>query len=319
MQHGVIEKGAHSRRAVTQVMLAGSIAVWVAGCSSPKADQGIPVAFQLDTRWPAEGYELVKSRGLDADSSGRIYVAGTVEDPVLVYSPKGRLITSWGQGILAGSHGVRIYHDQVWVTDVDTHQAHLFTLDGKLIKSLGEKGVEGEAPNQFNKPTDFAFSKTGDIYISDGYKNSRVVCYRPDGTVRKIWGKAGTGKSEFNLVHAVAIGPNDRVYVGDRTNGRIQIFDLDGNYITEWNHVGNPYGLYANDNKTIFCCGVDPDSGEFRVLLLDLDGKILTQFGSTGDGPGQFQMAHSLYVDKAGAVYVADGKSNRMQRFLPVY
>jgi len=279
----------------------------------------IPSSFRLDTSWPAEGYERIKSRGLDADSSGRIYVAGTAEHPVLVYTPEGKLITSWGQGIVKGSHGVRIYNDQVWVTDVANHQAYLFTLDGKLIKSLGEKGVAGEDPNQFNKPTDFSFSKTGDIYISDGYKNSRVVCYRQDGTVRKIWGKAGTGKSEFKLVHAISVGPDDRVYVGDRTNARIQIFDLDGNYIDEWNHVGKPYGLYANDNQTIFVCGLNPDSGEFRVLLLDLNGKILTEFGSTGDGPGQFQMAHSLYVDKDGAVYVADGKSNRMQRFLPEY
>lgn len=103
--------------------------------------------------------------------------------------------------------------------------------------------------------------------------------------------------------------------MADRNNSRIQIFDLDGNYKGQWKHVGKPYGLFACEDGTLFVCGLESDSERFRVLKLSRDGAVQAEFGETGDGPGQFLMAHSVYVDKNGAVFVADGKANRVQKF----
>ncbi len=273
--------------------------------------------YRFDPDWPGKDSPHVKSRGIDADSFGKIYVAGDKKHPVMMYSPEGKYLGSWDKGPLPSPHGLRINNDLVWVTDLKRHQALQFTLEGKLLKTLGKKKKKGDAPDRFNRPTDFAFSKSGDIYISDGYKNTRVVCYGPDHKVKKIWGSKGDGKSEFDLVHAVAIGADDRVYVADRENLRVQIFDLDGKYLTEWNHVGKPYGLYTTADSKIFICGINPDTKKLGALLLDLSGKIITEFGDAGEGPGEFLMAHSIYVDETGRVYIADGKIGRVQRFLP--
>ena len=272
--------------------------------------------YRVVPDWPQDGCPQYMSRGIDADRSGRIYVACDKEHPIIMISPQGKYLGEWGQGLLLGPHGLRIQRNTVWVTDIETHMAHQFTLVGKLIRSFGEKGKAGDAPEQFNRPTDFAFGPDGAVYISDGYQNTRVVCRAPDGTIRRIWGEKGDGPGQFDLVHAIAIGKNGRVYVADRSNQRVQIFDLQGKYLTQWNHVGTPYGLYACKDGSLFLCGIQADSNRFRVAKISEDGKVLTEFGQTGEGPGQFLMAHSLYVDKENAVFVADGKANRVQKYV---
>ena len=265
--------------------------------------------------WPHEGCPRVQSRGVDADRRGRIYVAGDGQYPIMMISAEGEYLGAWGKDGLVAPHGLRVQHDTVWVADVETHLAHQFTLDGKLIRSFGERGIAGDAPEQFNRPTDFAFGPDGAVYISDGYRNTRVVCRAPDGTIRRIWGEKGAGPGQFDLVHAIAIDKSGRVYVGDRNNARVQVFDLEGHYITQWKHVGKPYGLYACDDGAIFVCGLEPGSEQFRVLKLSSTGEVLDTFGETGEGPGQFLMAHSIYVDSRGNVFVADGQANRVQKF----
>ena len=288
----------------------------LSGCSSLQKDCGGPgKPFQVVQGWAQAGHPQVKSRGIDADAKGRLYIAGDAEHPIIMMSPEGKYLGDWGKDVLVTPHGVRVQGDTVWVTDLDLQMALQFTLKGKLIRSFGEKGKAGDAPNQFNRPTDFAFGPDGAVYISDGYKNTRVVCYAPDGTIGKIWGEKGTGPGQFDLVHAIAIDKTGRVYVADRNNNRIQIFDLDGNYQTEWTHLGRPYGFYICGKGMIFICGLVPENGKFRVLRVNPDGKVLDEFGETGAGPGQFKMAHSIHVAKAGGVYVADGAGNYVQKF----
>lgn len=271
--------------------------------------------YRVVPGWPDKEYPSVQSRGIDTDKRGTVYVAGDADYPVLMVEPDGRFAGCWGKGLLKVPHGLRIHKDTVWVTDIETQTAHQFTPTGTLLRSFGEKGVAGDGPNQFNRPTDFAFGPDGAIYISDGYRNTRVVCRNPDGSVRKIWGEKGTGPGQFDLVHAIAIDAGGNVYVADRNNNRLQIFDLSGKYLKEWKHVGTPYGLFACADRTLFVCGLDAGGERFRVLHLDPSGKVLGEFGQTGDGPGQFLMAHSLCVTKSGEVIVADGKANRIQKF----
>jgi DNA-binding beta-propeller fold protein YncE len=275
-------------------------------------------SYRFVESWPGEGAPEVMCRGIDADAGGRIYVAGDADHPVIIFSEDGEYLGEWEAEVLATPHGLRIQDDTVWISDVETHMVHQFSLDGTLIRSFGEKGVAGDEPERFNKPTDFAFGPDGSVYVSDGYLNTRVVCLTSDGKVKKIWGEPGKGPGQFNLVHAIAIDAKSRVVVADRTNRRLQLFNLEGRYLTEWNDIGTPYGLCACVDGSLFVCGLDVDGERFRVVKLDGDGKVLAEFGKTGDEPGDFLMAHSLYVNANNAVYVADGKANCVQKFTPI-
>ncbi len=309
-----------TRRGFIQGSAAGVLGASVlGGCSHSRKDwPPLSSEYRLVPGWQKDSVPPIKTRGLDADSEGQIYVTGDEEHPVMMLNRKGEFLGSWGKYLLMGAHGLRIRNDEMWVSDTVTHQVHKFALDGTLIRSFGIRGEASGAPGYFDRPTDFAFGPNGDIYVSDGYGNTRVVCYSPDGRIKRIWGEKGDGPSQFDLVHAIAIDGEGRVYVGDRNNDRVQIFDLDGNYITQWDHIGKPYGLYTFADKTIFLCGIEAGSDRFRVLRLDRNGEVLCEFGETGEGPGQFLMAHSIYVDKMGAVYVADGKSQGIQKFEPI-
>jgi hypothetical protein len=288
------------------------------GCARFGGGAAAASEYRIVPGWPKKGMPDVATRGIDADGKGRIYVSGDELNPVLMLTPDGDLLGSWGQNTLVNPHGVRIQGDTVWVSDIAMHQVHQFTLAGKLIRSFGVRDEAGDAPDHFNKPTDFAFARNGDIYISDGYLNTRVICLAPNGSIRRIWGRKGTGPSEFDLVHAVAMEDSSRVYVSDRSNNRVQIFDLEGNFITQWKHVGRPYGFDVLPDSTIFICGLDVDTERWQIKHLDRNGNVLADFGSTGEGPGQFLMAHSIMVDRKGGVIVADGKANRIQKFEPV-
>lgn len=272
--------------------------------------------YKLVPEWAKIGHPKIMARGIDADSTGRILVTGDAEHPVMMLSPEGEFLGSWGQEVLPEAHGLRVQGETIWVTDLTLHMILQFTVDGELIRSFGEERVAGDSPEHFNKPTDFAFGPDGAIYVSDGYINTRVVCLNPDGSFRKIWGKKGSGPGEFNLVHSLVIDETKRVYVADRENHRIQIFDLDGKYLTEWSHIGVPYTLYVGPDGAIFMCGLEPGAKRFRVLKLSIDGEILADFGETGNMPGQFEMAHSIFVDKSGGVFVADGMSMYVQKFV---
>jgi DNA-binding beta-propeller fold protein YncE len=308
---------AHSRRSF--LVTGGAI---VAGsCFSTHlsfAQETSPAdTFRIVEGWPSEGCPDVMCRGIDADANGRIYVAGDADHPVIMFSEGGEYLGQWESGILMTPHGLRVQGDTIWISDVGTHMVHQFSLAGTLIRSFGEKGVPGDEPERFNKPTDFAFGPDGAVYVSDGYVNTRVLCLTKDGKIKNIWGEKGEGPGQFNLVHAIAIDAKNRVVVADRSNRRLQLFSLDGRYLTQWNDVGTPYGLYACDDGSLFVCGLDVDGERFRVVKLDSDGKTLAEFGETGDAPGQFLMAHSLLVGEDGAVYVADGTANRVQKFTP--
>ena len=139
-----------------------------------------------------------------------------------------------------------------------------------------------------------------------------MVHYSKDAEYLGQWGRKGTGDGEFDLVHDVAIDKNGRVYVADRTNARVQVFDQEGKFLTKWTNVGTPWGLYyvGRENAIYMCDGVNN-----RVVKLNLDGQILGVLGSHGKTPGKFDFAHNLAVDSTGAIYVAEIKNWRVQKF----
>ncbi len=188
-----------------------------------------------------------------------------------------------------------------------------FSPDGKLLTTLGTDGKSGLGKNEFNMPSDIAIAPNGDIYISDGYANSRVMRFSSDGRFKQSWGTKGDRPGQFNLVHNIAIDKNGRVCIADRENERVQIFDADGKFLDQWKHVGKPFGLYVDDETKVYIT----DGRSNKVYIVNEKGKVISSFGKTGEAPGEFQMAHSITLDNKGNLYVAEGDGMRIQVFSP--
>src|SRR4029079_829114 len=221
------------------------------------------------------------------------------EPPILILDAQGKLLRSFGDGLFTSAHGLRIDEaDNIWVTDNANHTVIKFSHDGSILMKLGEKDVPGEDATHFNKPADIAFAGNGDFYIADGYGNSRVVKFNKAGQFLKTWGKKGTEPGEFNLPHAVRVDAKGEVYVADRENNRIQVFDADGKFRRQLTGFA-PFGMFITPNQQLFVA----DGRANKVLKMTLDGKILGTWGMTGSEPGNFQLPHGITVASDGAVY----------------
>jgi DNA-binding beta-propeller fold protein YncE len=183
---------------------------------------------------------------------------------------------------------------------------------GRVVMVLGRKGQAADNPQSFNRPTDVAFAANGDIYVADGYVNSRVVKFSKEGKYLLEWGKKGTGDGEFNLVHDVAVDAKGRVYIADRENRRVQVFDAGGRFLAKWADVGSPWGLayYAKENVLFLCDGYNN-----RIVKLNTEGQVLGVLSSYGKEPGKLDFAHNIAVDSRGDIYVAEIKNWRVQKF----
>ena len=242
----------------------------------------------------------------------------------IIDGKSGKLITSWGAGLFIMPHGLTIdREDNVWLTDVGLYQVFKFTPDGKLLLTLGERATPGADHSHFNLPTDVAVLQDGSFYVSDGYKNTRVVKFAADGRYEFEWGGKGDGPGQFNLPHGIALDAKGRVFVCDRSNSRLQVFDAHGKFLTQWKgpHIGRPYGVAVGPDGHIFSVdGGDPSAepaDRGKVVELDSGGRVLDTFGSPGKRPGQFQTGHDIAVAPDGAVYVADSGGKRVQKFVP--
>lgn len=254
------------------------------------------------------------------DRNDRVYVFTRGEHPVIVFDRDGGFITSWGEGIFNRPHGLTLGPDgeTLWCTDDEAHCIYKFNLDGELLMTIGTPG-QGAAPHSgepFNKPTKIAFAPdSGDLYISDGYGNARVHKYTADGKHLFSWGDYGTDPGEFNLVHSVCTDGEGRVFVADRENHRVQIFDGDGNYLEQWNNLHRPCGLHIQDDLVYIGqlpshldVNVDYPNIGACVTIHDLTGRRLARLGDVhvGEEPGQFTAPHGIAVDSHGDLYVAE-------------
>ena len=305
------------KRNVVVLMVASVLAVvCLTGCQSQTACKAKETCmYEPVAVWDAAstGMEFDKILGIGIDRKGRVYAtAGKGENGVLVFDADGKIVDSWGKGFIS-KHGLRVINDKVWVTDRERHIVMEFTLDGRLLRTLGTDGKSGLGKNEFNMPSDIAIAPNGDIYISDGFANSRVMRFDADGIFKQSWGTKGDGPAEFNLVHNIAIDKKGRVYIADRENERVQIFDADGNFLDQWEHLGKAFGLYIDDETKLYIT----DGQSNKVYIVDEKGKVISTFGKTGEAPGEFKMAHSITVDKKGNIYVAEGDGMRIQVFSP--
>jgi sugar lactone lactonase YvrE len=193
-----------------------------------------------------------------ADKCGALLCTDRPEDPVLEFDPSGRLLRSFGSGMLISPHGIHVDRDgNVWVTDNGEangkgQQVLKFTREGRLLMTLGRAGVKGTDASTFDQPTDVVVAVNGDVFVSDGHVNSRIVKFTGDGRFIKAWGTKGSGPGQFDLPHALALDSRGRLFVGDRGNSRIQIFDQDGTFLAEWRQFGRPSGIFIDHDDTIY-------------------------------------------------------------------
>ena len=240
------------------------------------------------------GWEFRDVSGVGVDSQDRLYVYQRGEHPVVVFDREGNFISSWGDRITDDAHHIKIGpDDHAYLADRDGHQVYKFTLDGELVMSLGRKHYPSlQAP--FNHPTCVAVSPAGEIYVSDGYANSVVHKFAPDGELIFTWGSPGTGPGQFWVPHAIALDSEGLVYVADRENNRVQVFTPGGEYIRQWGDVFVPTDIFIDRND--ICYMTERFTDRFHVF--DKMGNLLSRGRVEGEG-------HAICADSHGDMYVA--------------
>lgn len=261
-----------------------------------------------------DGMTVGEASGVALNSKGHIFLFQRVTPMLTEYDEHGTFLRSIGDGLFTHPHGLRIDDaDNIWTTDDGSHLVLKLSPAGRVLLVLGRRDTAAEADWLFNQPTDVAFARNSDIYVSDGYGNSRVVKFDRNGNFLKSWGKYGTGPGEFNLPHSVAVDRAGNVYVGDRENKRIQIFDAEGNFLKQWTGIGYPYGLFITPDQHVWMI----DGGYDRILELDQSGKILGALGEPGRAPGEIAWGHFLTIGKDKKIYVAEVLNWRVEVFTP--
>jgi DNA-binding beta-propeller fold protein YncE len=234
-------------------------------------------------------------------ANGDVYALCRGAHPVLVFDADGRFITSWGEGQFSSFvHGMTIDRaGRIWITDTGLHTVTVHEPDGTLLRTLGTPHFSSPTlyGNPFNMPTGVAFTANGDIFVSDGYGNRRVHCFSPAGELKHSWGEPGTGLGQFALVHFISTDADDRLYVCDRENHRIQIFTTSGEALAEWTGFTMPSDL-AFGREQIYVAGAD------GVSIWTKDRRKLAQFGADEPSKGAFNV-HGIWLDADENIYLA--------------
>ncbi len=278
--------------------------------------------YELVEGWPKLPRSGVAS-DVAIDSRGRAYVAlrewpypEVSGGAVLVFDKNGNRLESWGEDLYTTPHGIWISpEDEIFVVDSSDHTVRKYAPSGELLMTLGAKDRPGVPGAPFNRPTRAVLSPSGEIFVGDGYGQNRVHRFSADGEHITSWGSDGTGPGQFDLPHDVTVDSDNRVYVMDRENDRCQVFDVDGNYITEWPNVPGPNDAVIDDDGIMHIA-----TGHDGIHVMSLDGKLLGTWNERGEAPGQFRgYPHGIWMDSAGDVYVAEvGADRAIQKFARV-
>ena len=270
-------------------------------------DQVSSGSYQMVENWITGPEDIGGVSGVTVDDEGNIYAFRRDANNVWNLDPTGKLVKEWGQDIAVWTHGIRVAREgYIWTVDGQAHQVKKWSPDAsELLMTLGIYDVGGDGPDMFNRPTDVAVAPNGDIFVSDGYVNTRVVKFDKSGEFIKDWGEAGTEPSHFNTVHSITIDSRNRVLVADRENKRVQIFDLEGNFLDQWTHLGSPYALFlTKDDQLLIADGVNA-----KVWIADAsDGTLLGTIEGT-------EGIHWVAADPAGNVYAASNRSHYLRKY----
>jgi streptogramin lyase len=268
-----------------------------------------------------------------AERCGANSCLGSNLDPVLKFDSSGKLVKSFGAGMFVFPHGISVDQEgNVWVTDAQGkdgkgHQVFKFSPDGKVLLALGKAGTAGDGPDTFNAPSSVLVAPNGDIFVGDGHggnTNARIVKFDKDGKFIKTWGKKGSGPSEFDTPHALAMDSRGRLFVGDRNNNRIQIFDQNGNYIDQWGQFSRPSGVYIDRNDIIYVADSESESvsknhdGWKRGIRVGKasDGSLLALIPDPVEKATGSSAAEGVAVDAIGNIYGAEVGPKRLMKYV---
>ena len=269
------------------------------------------------------GVAMGASSSVAFDAKGHLFVLSRGMQPLTEFDENGKFVRAFGEGLFTRSHGLRIDKDgNIWATDVGAHTVLKLSPQGQVLLTLGEKGQAGAwdaATHRFNEPNDIVIGPNGDLFVTQGHTpgagrgDPRVLKFDKNGNFIKSWGGKGTEPGKFDVAHGIAIDAKGLLWVTDRENQRIQIFDTDGRYIREIKYAGLPCSL---DIGSQYIYMVNGFAGQ--VLRMDLEGKVLAAVGKPGavGSVGEFGEAHFVAVSTKGEIYVADSVNRAVQKFV---
>ncbi len=310
-----LESIANTRR-IAQVYLRGRQvdrtalrAQWNAASrtTATKAYRAVPGWAQL----PA-GMAWGSVSGVATDAQGNVYVFRRAEPPVLQFDRNGALVRTLAAQLISGAHGVRTdAAGHVWLADVRGHVVHKLDAAGNVLLTLGKKGISGAAPDTFNGPTDLIVASSGDVFVTDGQFNSRIVHFSGDGAYKHSWGTNGSGPGQFKVPHSIAMDSAGRLFVADRDNNRIAIFDQGGTFLEEWTQFGQPSGLFIAKDDTLYVAAIGEKSG--LVIGSATTGQVHQHLPIPSK---DLNGAHLVTADAEGNVYVADLLAAEVKKFV---
>jgi sugar lactone lactonase YvrE len=293
-----------------------------------------------------EGFTHLDVAGVAVDADDNVYLLTRLQSRIIVYDRDGKYLRSWGEGTFSNRpHGLTIGPDgTVYYVDEGEHIVRRFDTEGNELGVIGTPGVPSDtghdrsgrtaydrvasnerAAGPFNRPTNLAVAPDGSLYVADGYGNSRVHHFTPDGELIGSFGEPGTGPGEFHVPHAVFVLGDERVLVADRENDRIQVFDAEGRFLEIWDDVQRPTDMTVDADGLIYVSELAWWPGERswidgpvysqkpgRISVLDSNGRPLWRWLSEGDGrdPGCFLAPHGLAFDSRGDLYVSETAYN---------
>ena len=282
--------------------------------------------YEVDVAWGKlpDGWSYKEAAAVGVDANDNVYVFSRGDHPMIVFDRHGDFLRSWGEDLFARAHGVTMGPDEsIYCTDDGDHTVRKCTYDGKVLLELGVPGKAAamHSGKPFNRCTHIALCPdTGAIYVADGYGNSCVHKYDPNGKLLFSWGEAGTDPGQFNIVHNICTDKDGYVYVADRENHRVQVFDRNGKFETAWSNVHRPCGLFMDSGDAELCYIGELGSGMAvnashpnlgpRIAIHNRKGEVLARLGDdtkgAGEGPAQFLAPHGVTVDSHGDIYVAE-------------
>lgn len=299
-------------------------------------------SYHVVAEWPKlpEGFVMGQVSGVDVDSHNNVFVFHRAEriwedqnlplEPimsptVLVFdNDTGKLKQQWGANKFIMPHSLTIdSNDNIWLTDVGQNKVFKFDHKGNFIFSLGAPKQSDNSAVHFNLPTDVAVKPDGSFYVSDGYGNSRILKFSPEGHLLTEWGTRGNVPGQFLVPHSLALDKQGYLYVADRGNSRLQIFDKNGKFVDEWKskQIGRPWAVRIGTNGDIYIVDGGEQHNFFskraRIVKLDRYGNLLASFGSYGKKLGQFIWPHAIAVKGNDTLYVGEvGAGMRIQKFI---
>jgi len=269
-----------------------------------------------------KGWQFLDVSAVAVDKQDQVYVFNRGGHPMIIFDRDGNVVSTWGENIFKRPHGLHMGPDEsIYCTDDGDHTVRKCTLDGKVLLELGTPGQPAPAlsGDPFNRCTHTALSPENDIYVSDGYQNTRVHKYSSAGKLLLSWGESGSERGQFSNPHNICCDAEGWVYVADRENNRVQVFDGNGKYETQWNQLFRPCALYQEYGTatrrtyigelptTLGSISGRPNLGAC-VKVVDKDGELIARIGGphATQEPGEFVAPHGIAVDSHGDIYVGE-------------